>query len=45
MESTNDAVKLIAKVIEIIKPYQCEDFPELMYAKDLLDEALSKLAM
>lgn len=44
MEGTNDALKLIAQAIQMLKDYNIADEPNLLTAIDLLVQAIDKLA-
>jgi hypothetical protein len=44
MEEINDALKSIGKIIEILKQYDEEDFPELIEISNLAKNAVDKLA-
>jgi hypothetical protein len=45
MEAVNDALKLVACALEILKPYESDEYPDILEVKRLLRDAVDKLVI
>ncbi len=43
-EATNEAIKYIAKILDILKEYESQDFPHMIEISNLAKSAIDKLA-